>query len=387
MVDTLCMPWGSKTVIENREEFRALASCEGSNISELCRRYGISRTSGYKWLSRVQMEDESRRPKHSPFKTCAEVESEVIALRNEHPVWGGRKLRRVLLDQGVEGVPSASTITEILRRHGLLTGPGANEVRDWQRFERSLPNELWQMDFKGHFQLLEGRCHPLTVLDDCSRFSLVLKACSHETGSVVQEALTAAFRTYGLPLCILCDNGGPWGSKGEITKLGVWMMRLGIRLYHGRPYHPQTQGKEERFHRTLKSEVILNRSFKDIEHCQRTFDPWRHCYNTKRPHEALDLDTPISRYRSSVLSFPDTLPEIQYDSIDEVKTVRQEGVLYFQGGEFRVGKGLIEQRVGVRPSSQDGIYEVRFANQIIALIDVRHNTVDQATVNHVPERL
>ncbi|MDR3537720.1 MAG: DDE-type integrase/transposase/recombinase [Acetobacteraceae bacterium] len=179
-----------------------------------------------------------------------------MAVRSQHPAWGGRKIRRVLQDQGLERPPSASTITQMIRRRGVLNGPGAGERRDWVRFEHAAPNDLWQMDFKGWFDLDRGRCHPLTVLDDHSRYALEIGACGDEQGQTVRARLEAVFGRYGLPLRILSDNGPPWGSAGhgEHSRLSVWLTDLGIGVSHGRPYHPQTQGKDERFHRTLKAE-------------------------------------------------------------------------------------------------------------------------------------
>jgi transposase InsO family protein len=371
------MPWRSKSLSEVREEFALFASVEGANISALCRQFGISRTCGYKWLglsSSGEFQDRSRRPHSSPRKTAADVESRVLELRAEHPCWGGRKLRRLLQSEGVVEPPSASTLTEILRRHGLLTGPGAGEPRDWQRFERRYPNELWQMDFKGHFAMLEGRCHPLTVLDDCSRFSILLLACGHETGSEVRAGLIQAFGAYGMPLGILCDNGAPWGGgRGEITTFGAWIMRLGIRLHHGKPYHPQTQGKEERFHRTLKAEVLSNRAFADLQHCQRHFDAWRNIYNLKRPHEAIDLERPADRYRPSHREYPQTLPPLEYAVGDIVRKVQKGGYVSYKGLWYKISKGLEGQPVALRPTSEDGVYDVRFATQIVAQLKLGHN--------------
>jgi len=360
-------------VSEIREEFALFARREGSNVSALCRQFGISRTCGYKWLGLSEFHDRSRRPFSSPTKTSADVESRVVALRTEHPCWGGRKLRRLLENEGVVKPPSASTLTEILRRHGLLTGPGAGEPRDWQRFERKYPNELWQMDFKGHFAMLDGRCHPLTVLDDCSRFSILLLACGNETGSVVQAGLIQAFRTYGMPLGILCDNGTPWGLKGEITTFGAWIMRLGIRLHHGKPYHPQTQGKEERFHRTLKAEVLSARAFTDLEHCQKHFDAWRNIYNLKRPHDSIDLQRPADRYQPSPREYPETLPPLEYEPGDIVRKVQKGGYVSFKGNWYKISTGLEGQPVGMRPTNEDGIYDVRYAAQIVTQLKLGHN--------------
>ena len=183
------------------------------------------------------------------------------------------------------------------------------------------------MDFKGYFPLLDrGRCHPLTVLDDHSRFAVLLKACADQRGATVQQALTSVCRRYGLPAAMLMDNGSRWGDRDlPFTGLSLWLIRLGIRVSHGRPYHPQTQGKDERFHRTLKFEVLRHFNFTTLEHCQREFDRFRDRCNLRRPHDALDLATPASRYCPSAIPFPETLPPIDYPPGLEVRKVRAEG--------------------------------------------------------------
>jgi transposase InsO family protein len=231
-------------------------------------------------------------------------------VRSQHPVWGGRKIRRVLLDDGVGLVPSASTITAILRRHGLLEGPRSGQPREWTRYEHAEPNDLWQMDFKGHFAMEAGRCHPLTVLDDHSRYALAIGACDNERTGTVRGQLERIFARYGLPRRILADNGPPWGTAGSSerhTALTVWLLDLDVAVVHGRPYHPQTQGKDERFHRTLKGEVLDGRHFRTLEEAQAAFDAWRHIYNTRRPHEALAMATPVTRYKPSPRTMPDTI--------------------------------------------------------------------------------
>ena len=162
------------------------------------------------------------------------------------------------------------------------------------------------MDFKGHFALTRGRCHPLTVIDDHSRFAIALEACGNERGTTVQTRLTAAFRRYGLPARLLMDNGSPWGSDRDhpYTPLGAWLIRLGVTPPHGRPYHPRTQGKNECFNRSLKAEVLRGRLFEDLDQAQRSFEDWCHVYNCQRPHDALDLDVPASRYSLSPRPFP-----------------------------------------------------------------------------------
>ena len=370
------MPFRERSVMEGRQEFCRQALEPGANLSALCRQYGISRRVGYKWLGRYSeagaagLVDRSRRPLHSPGRTEEELEAAVLSVREEHPAWGGRKIARVLRDRGAS-TPPPSTITEILRRHGKLDGPRAGQPRDFVRFERAQPNELWQMDFKGHFAITSGRCHPLTVLDDHSRYDLALCACADEQTPTVQEGLTATFREHGLPDAILCDNGPPWGDSAvhRYTPLGVWLMLNGVAVRHSRPYHPQTVGKDERFHRTLKREV-LGEGFNDLADCQRAFDRWRHVYNHVRPHEALDMATPASRYRPSPRAFSDVPPPVEYDA-PHVRKVSKVGRIGFLGHDLRLPNAFAGHRVALRPTDTDGCWEVFFAAFRVAQIDLR----------------
>ena len=212
------MPWREATPMSERSEFLSFVRRRGLTMSALCHRYGVSRKTGYKWLRRAResgpegLADRSRRPHHSPARTPPAVEAVICSLRTEQPAWGGRKLHHLLQHEGFAYPPAPSTITGILRRNGLLT-PGRRTQRDWQRFEEPYPNGLWQMDFKGHFAMSEGRCHPLTVLDDHSRFNLCLAACPNERAETVQDHLTGVMQRYGLPERLLMDNGSPLGQR------------------------------------------------------------------------------------------------------------------------------------------------------------------------------
>ena len=353
-----------------------LATQAGLAFSELCRRFGISRKTGYKWLKRYKtggkdaLGDQSRRPRRSPRQVPPAVAQRVIALRRE-TTWCGRKLRQRLQALGQTEVPAASTCTQILRRADLLKKePVAGPL---QRFERPRPNDLWQMDHKGHFATQSGqRCHPLTVLDDHSRFNLVLDAAGNERTPTVQTALTAAFERYGLPEAILCDNGGVWGrvtSTTGHTPLSVWLWRLGVRVLHGRPYHPQTQGKEERFHRTLKAELLSRHTWRDLAHCAAEFPRYRQRYNHERPHDALQGHTPASRYRASVRRLPAALPRLEYPHM-EVRVVRAKGVITFRNQSWYLGEAFAALPVGLRPSPQaDGQWEVYFSFFQLGLLD------------------
>ncbi len=372
------MPWSEKSIMSQRQEFMSLFSQEGANRRELCRRFAISATLGYRLLARYRqadmagLGDRSRRPHHSPERTPEAMEAAVLAVRDAHPAWGGRKIRRRLENLGRTGVPSASTITAILHRHQRIDARESPKHRPWERFERPAPNELWQMDFKGHFAISRGRCHPLTIVDDHSRYALGIKACGNERETTVRRQLTATFRCYGLPERMLMDNGPPWGTlDAEHTGLTVWLMQLGIAISHGRPYHPQTQGKEERFHRTLKAEVIGRRVFRDLPDCQRHFDDWRIVYNTVRPHQAIDLATPATRYRPSRRGFPETLPPFDYGHAAIVRRVDGNGRITYRHVPVKIGKAFIGHLVALRPSDVDGSFGVYFQQYRIAGFSLR----------------
>ena len=220
----------------------------------------------------------------------------------------------------------------------------------------------------------------MTVLDDHSRFALKIAACADEQLKTVMGALTAVFKRYGLPDRMLMDNGAPWGSPWNdtearsFTAFEAWLMRLGIRVSHGKPYHPQTQGKDERFHRTLKAEVIGARAWCDLEECDRAFEAWRHIYNAERPHQALGLATPASRYRDSQRAFPEQLPAIDYGPGAMVRKVQDHGRIWFKGGIFEIGRAFAGQPVALRPTIIDGHYDVFYCLTKVARIDLTEAT-------------
>jgi transposase InsO family protein len=386
------MPFEERSIVSQREEFCRLALSEGANRRELCRRFGIEPATGYLWLGRYRLEgreglqERSRRPQSCPWRTPEAVEAMVLEVRRSHPAWGGRKIRRVLQRDGLERPPAASTITEILRRHQLLDGPGAERPRAFQRFEHPEPNALWQMDFKGHFLLRQGRCHPLTVLDDHSRYALEIGACANEQGLTVKTRLQRLFERYGLPGRILADNGSPWGTSGgsgRHTVLTVWLLDLEVEVVHGRPYHPQTQGKDERFHRTLKAEVLDGRTFEDLGQAQIAFDRWREVYNTRRPHEALGLDVPASRYRMSPRPMPNTIAPPEYEPQVQVRMVKRNGWFTFHGRVVQCPQAFVGRRLALRPTQTDGLFDLCYRSHVLAQIDLRK---DAKTVQDVPEQ-
>ena len=374
--------------MEQKLEFVLLSSHGDVNFSQLCDRFKISRKTGYKWLCRYQdlgqvgLKDYSRRPITSPGKTHQDIEDRIVKLRKENPEWGAKKLFKILETEKSQGsfpytIPARSTINLILKRRGLISDERSERSQPWQRFEHEHPNDLWQMDFKGYFYLLNQKvCHPLTVMDDHSRFNLGLVACENQQYQTVKEQLIILFKTYGLPNTILADNGAPWGAAGQeerhgercFTKLEKWLIEQQIKIIHGKPYHPQTQGKEERFHRTLKTELLQYEQFKDYTHCQQRFDWWRDKYNCYRPHEAIDFNVPANKYRPSNRKYKTvkTLPE--YDTGVMVRKVTDGGIINLNGKRYRVGRAFLGDYMAVKQTTTDKEYEVYYHNQIIKKI-------------------
>jgi len=378
------MPWTEAAIVSRRKEFVDLTMQEGANITELCKRYVISPKTAYKWIGRFSPDDpdwakdRSRRPHHQPRRVSEETEAAVLALHAAYRAWGGRKLRRLLDNQGFPDPPAPSTITAILKRNGLIRPEESAKRGPMQRFEREQPNELWQMDFKGQFTTMSGVCHPLTIIDDHSRFSLCVAACPAQREIYVREILAGVFRLYGMPVQMLMDNGSVWKSTdAPYTKLTAWLIRLGVRPSHCRPYHPQTQGKDERFNRTLKTEAIRGCHFNGLDDCQRAFDRFRHVYNHERPHDALMLDTPATHYRISPFAFPEALPPIEYLSTDIVRKVGPAGYLSYRCTRYQVGRAFSGDPVALRLTERDGVMDVYYCNHVVATIDLRNERCTQ----------
>jgi transposase InsO family protein len=371
------MPFKDNSAMNQKLEFVRLATAGDANVSALCRRFGIGRTSAHKLIARYRAEgytglkERSRQPRSSPRRSSAEIEAAVLSVRTANPAWGGRKIARVLFNKGI-GCLSPSTVTGILRRNGIELGLQGGGAKPFIRFEHEAPNDLWQMDFKGHVAMRSGRLHPLTVLDDHSRFSIVLGACANETAESVQSRLVPAFRRYGLPLRIAVDNGSPWGGSGsgDFTGLGVWLIEIGIGLSHSRPYHPQTLGKDERFHRSLKAEALQGPPFADLAHAQVALDNWRQVYNAERPHDALGGDVPLDRYRVSQRQYPETVEPFEYAADDLLRRVYQTGLASLLGRAVKLGKAFVGKTVAFRPTTTDGLFEAFFRHQKIETIDL-----------------
>jgi transposase InsO family protein len=372
------MPWREVSLMDQRKEFIRLFQQPDANRRELCRRFGISPRIAYKWLARATgaekewARDRSRRPYTSPMQSSDEIEAAVLAIRDAHPAWGARKIHRQL-EGKYKNLPATSTVHAILARHDRIPPPA--QPAQYTRFEHPAPNDLWQMDFKGRFPLGDRQmCHPLTMVDDHSRYSLCLQACTNERSETVQQHLERTFRYYGLPNAFLVDNGVPWGTCSEVrwTKLRVWLLKLGVDVIYARPHHPQTKGKNERFHRTLKAEVLSMTTYRTVRELQKAFDRWRHVYNAERPHQALDYDVPANRYRPSSRSLPSKPREPEYE---EGTIVRRASALK---ADFRFGnrrwsapEAFRGELLAIRPLATDGTFGVFFGAHQIACINLR----------------
>lgn len=370
------MPWKEVSAMSARKEFVQLALSPGANVRELCRRFSISPTTAYKWIGRskdADYSDRSRRPHRSPNQTNEHLTQLVLEIRDAHPQWNARKIRKVLQREvGPDHyVPAASTVGAILKRNGRISAAANAAAHTWQRFEHPAPNDLSQIDFMGHFAVGRQRCYSLTMIDDHSRYSQLLAACSNERTETVRAHLIETFRRYGLPRAMNMDNGNPWGNPtgDPYTKLTVWLIRLGVSVSHSRPLHPQTNGKDERFHRTLRVELLNHQSFASLTHVQKAFNRWRDTYNHERPHDALGLEVPSSRYVPSKRSYPETLPPIEYDSSDVVRLVRGNGMAAVWKHDFYIGQAFAGQPIAFRPTSKDGVWNVYFCHRHVRTVD------------------
>ena len=372
------MAWQENTKVSLRLEFCLLANKPQRNFVKLCRQFDISPKTGYKWLKRFKEDgesgliDRSRKPKLSPTKTPINLEKIIINVREKHPAWGGRKIYAYLTQHNHDSIPHPNTITRILKRNGYISVKASEQATSWKRFEYDAPNDCWQMDFKGYFTIDSGQCHPLDILDDHSRFCICLKACSNERKETVQAYLIKVFRRYGLPLSMLMDNGPPWGNTGRYrhSSLSIWLTRLGIKVMHGRPRHPQTQGKLERFHRTLKVELLQGHNFRNFDEIQHGFNEWRDCYNLERPHEAVDMKPPISRYSENTRQYPETLPAIEYLEADDTYKINLNGMIQFKGKQRKITRGLATETVAVRQLTEGGKYGVYYGSLKLREIDL-----------------
>jgi len=371
------MAWEERTVEQMREEFVRRVLAQEQSKAALCREYGISRPTGDKWIERYQqgetMSDRSRAPKSVPGKVSTEIETEIVQLRKRYPAIGAVKLRRMMEDTGRTDLPCARTFNNIFRRHDLIGQEESSAATPIQRFEKSVPNEMWQADFKGNFRMSDGyRCHPLNILDDCSRFNLCIEALTSETFDAVKPVMERLFREYGLQFSFLCEKGNPWGTAQSLgySRFEVWLMELGILTLHGRPRHPQTQGKEERFNRSFTRECLKGKTFSDKVHAQNCFNEYRTFYNEVRPHFALDLDVPVKHYKPSSKMMPEKIEQWEYGSEYRLCKVKETGFFNYKGQGFFLSEAFGGKTIAVRESHLPGQVTLVFRNFKIGRIDL-----------------
>jgi transposase InsO family protein len=375
------MPWKETRVMHERMRFIVEAEAEEEPFAELCQRFGISRKTGYKWIARYNaqgpggLEDRSPIARSHPRAVSEEMITLLVEARKAHPFWGPKKLRAWLAaERGEQGVPAASTVGELLKRHGLIQ-PRRRRVRVPVVGGRRLgscdeSNSTWCADFKGHFVLGDrSRCYPLTISDGFSRYLLKCEALGEPKTQPVREHFERAFRAYGMPQRIRTDNGPPFASVGlgGLSDLSVWFVKLGITPERIEPGRPEQNGRHERMHRTLKQETAMPPK-ETMAAQQRAFDRFRHEYNEQRPHEALGQKPPAKVYRQSPQPFPAYLREPEYGPEFEVRRADDKGRFSKQGVRVMLAHCLRDELIGMRPVDE-GRWELYYGPIKLGLWD------------------
>jgi transposase InsO family protein len=374
------MPWKEVTAVNERMEFVARLKA-GERMTDLCREFGISRKTGYKFERRYEehgpkgLYDVSRRPKRLARQISVGIQTAILELKREKPTWGAAKLHEVLRRKHPEmELPVRSTIHDLLDRYGLVKK--RSKRRRYHAYptlreeDIQSPNQLWCADFKGQFRMGNAKyCYPLTVTDFHSRYLLGCEAMESTESQTAQQGFELIFREYGLPRRLRTDNGTPFSSRSVqgLSTLSVWWMRLGIQLERIEPGQPQQNGRHERMHRTLKEEVPPGIS-KNLLAQQEQLDRFREDFNERRPHEALKMKCPADLYKPSLKRYSESLPEPAYPHHDLVRPVRSNGIVYFRGHTFFISTALTDQTIGLE-EEQDGIWRISFMDLDLGFLD------------------
>lgn len=361
------------------------------SFAELCRRFGVSRKTGYKWVDRYQadgvegLRDQSRAPEKHPNEVIQAVADAVLEMRRQHPHWGPAKLR-VRLDRDAPEIvwPAVSTIGEILKRAGL-TIPRKPRRRatpsEGPLSHAEAANRVWCADFKGWFRCGNGsRCDPLTMTDAYSRYLLRCQAVTGMDERGVRGVMEAAFREYGLPEAMRTDNGEPFASVGlaGLSRVSLWWIKLGIRPERIPPGKPQHNGSHERMHRSLK-QAVANPPAGNLRAQQQAFDRFREEYNQERPHEALEMKTPAELYVPSPRIYPSRLATPEYSEQWEMRIIGPCGTMRWNGDKIFVGKVLAGELIGLEPV-EDGSWRVWFFGYPVGIFEERQRKVRKLKV-------
>ena len=366
------MPWERKTVEEQRREF-AEAAKETKNFSALCREFDITRKTGYKWVERYKenadLSDKSRKPFTIANRTPIETEERIVVLRAENPGWGAKKLKEVLERQGHE-IPCVKTVNNILNRYGCISAEESRKHQAFTRFEKEHCNEMWQTDFKGEFRMADNNyCYPLNIFDDHSRFVIKI-APALSTANKVIPAFRSAFCEYGMPNSVLSDNGAQFaGFRQGYTRFEKWLMNHDVLPIHGRIKHPQTQGKIERFHRTMQEELLKHTVMENIDDANNKFQLWREKYNNIRPHEALGMKCPAEVYIPSSRAYSDEVSPYEYGGQFHVIKVNSWGYARFDKWQVYLSETMINEHIEFRPNPHGDSFIACYRNFKIAEFD------------------
>jgi len=382
------MPWLETNPMLERRHFMHDFESGNWTMTELCLRYGISRNTGYKWLERYRqsgasgLHDHSRAPRSCPHQTSDEL-VELILEENSRYGWGARKILKRLQKRFPERtLPARSTIFDILEKHGRVRP--RRRLRRWKHpgaapFNTTAPNQVWTVDFKGQFLMRNGiYCYPLTIVDHFSRYLL----CCHGLPDVrtrgVKSQFLRLFRQHGLPDAIRSDNGSPFASTGihGLTQLNVWWLQLGITHQRITPGNPQQHGAHERMHRALKADATKPPGA-DLSVQQRMFKRFRNTYNDIRPHEALDDETPASRWGPSSRPLPETLSPPEYPGHIEVRRVSNAGTFRLHSKQRFLSQALAGQHIGLEQIN-DGIWNILFYDTLLGRFDEPKNNITGA---------
>ena len=353
------MSWKTSDVVDQRLQFIAAVEAADEPLSVLCERFGISRKTGYKWIARYNaggpatLLDRTSRPHRPARATPTEQVARILAVRKAHPRWGPKKLKARLEAQGMSDVPAASTIGDLLKRHGQIV-PRRRRIR-WtaEHAERPTPdgpNDTWCVDFKGDFVLGDGtRCYPLTVTDLHSRYLLTIVCFTSTATEPVQAEFERLFKLYGVPRRIRSDNGVPFATTGPggLSPLAIGWIKRGIVLERTDPGHPEQNGAHERMHRTLKEEATKPPEF-DAASQQVRFDRFRGEYNELRPHESLKQTPPATHYAPSSRPEPAELADPTYPAGFKSLRVDPTGRIVVTGRRVRIHRMFAHERVGLQ---------------------------------------